>query len=77
MLLTGIQRQLPLVFQRGSNIQFVHIPDNVDVMQLVEDRVRDGVNFKAAVFISAIFVQCVVRMVFFWISESGDEHLVR
>ncbi|KAG0575597.1 hypothetical protein KC19_5G015300, partial [Ceratodon purpureus] len=34
----GVQRQLPLVFLRGSNIRFVHIPDNVDVMQLVEDR---------------------------------------
>ncbi|XP_024388929.1 uncharacterized protein [Physcomitrium patens] len=34
----GVQKQLPLVFLRGSNIRFVHIPDNVDIMKLVEER---------------------------------------
>jgi hypothetical protein len=34
----GVQRQLPLVFLRGSNIRFVHFPDNVDIVKLVEDR---------------------------------------
>jgi len=34
----GDSRHLPLVFLRGSNIRFVHIPDNLDITRAVEDR---------------------------------------
>ena len=52
--LQGIQRQLPLVFLRGSNIRFVHIPDNVDIMQLVEDRVSVDARSRNRVLLCAI-----------------------
>jgi small nuclear ribonucleoprotein (snRNP)-like protein len=34
----GCQKHMPLIFVRGSNIRFVHIPDNVNIMQAVEER---------------------------------------
>lgn len=37
----GCQKHMPLIFVRGSNIRFVHIPDNVNIMQAVEERVSE------------------------------------
>ncbi|KAH7387071.1 hypothetical protein KP509_16G003800 [Ceratopteris richardii] len=33
----GNMRKLPLIFVRGSNIRFVHIPDSVNVSDAVEE----------------------------------------
>lgn len=34
----GNEKHLPLIFLRGSNIRFVHIPDSIDVSHTVEER---------------------------------------
>lgn len=46
----GVQKQLPLVFLRGSNIRFVHIPDNVDITKLVENRVSVDTDSREHLF---------------------------
>lgn len=52
------------MFLRGSNIRFVHIPDNVDIMQLVEDRVSVDPDTRAGVLCAQSSVQYVMKTLF-------------